>query len=627
MIYSDGTTNAATASSNLTISASTLTMTGDAIITGRLTAQEFHTEFVSASIIFESGSTKFGDSLDDIHQFTGSLRTTGSNAFIGTQTITGSLLTSGSNTLIGLTSLTGSLFITGSESITGYLQLNPVAGLAIPTNQTASYIYTSGSTNDLYFTQYSGQYTNTTRLRWLEGNIYTGILYGGIVTGSVAGTTFNVSSGSGIIVTLNATKNEEPYPTIQYVNWGNFTNVTPTLLSTYDTTWLTINSAGTLEQSPTAPVNGDFDTKIQVGSLVHPNRTNISFYRTFTVPSYGVAQQTYEFIRSFGAVKVSGHTLSASGSSLSVNRSSGVAFSLGRNYVNDPNKPSLVSDVAYNAPSLFRYYKSGSVFVTATGTNTLDVGNYNTPNTPTGLSAVPGGSYTVQRVFYFPNTTNLLGVYYGRETYNSIATALQNFAFEEFEELENTLTQAIFLGYIVVKGIATDLSNTNDAKFVQAGTFRNTTSAGGGGAALQNIDDLADVVISSAGTGDLLYYNGSNWVNSKQLTGSYQITGSLQATSFTGSLQGTASYANTASFVIGLKSGEVAFSSFGGTPLTASVTFGTPYSTTNYGISVIGGDARSWTVQNKAVSGFVINSNSNVALTDSVYWTTTPYNS
>jgi hypothetical protein len=343
------------------------------------------------------------------------------------------LVTTGSNTLIGRTNLTGSLFITGSEDITGYLGLQSVSGLTIPTDKSASYIYTSGSTNDLYFTQYSGPYTNTVRLRWLEGNLYTGILYGGIVTGSSGGTTFNVSSGSGIIVDLNATKYQEPYPTIRYVTWDNFTNVTPTLLSTYDTTWLTINSSGSLEQSPTAPVNGDFDNKIQVGALIHPNRTNITFYKTFTVPSYAIAQQTYEFIRSFGPIKISGHTLSASGSSLSVNRSSGVAFALGRNYVNDPEKPSLVSDAAYNAPVIFRYYKSGSVFVTATGTNTLDVGNYNTPNTSTGLSSVPGGSYTIQRAFYFPAQTNQLGVYYGRQTYNSIATALQNYQFEEFK--------------------------------------------------------------------------------------------------------------------------------------------------------------------------------------------------
>jgi len=55
-----------------------LTVNGTATITGILTAQEFHTEFVSASIIYSSGSTQFGNTSDDTHNFTGSLDVTGS---------------------------------------------------------------------------------------------------------------------------------------------------------------------------------------------------------------------------------------------------------------------------------------------------------------------------------------------------------------------------------------------------------------------------------------------------------------------------------------------------------------------------------------------------------------------
>ena len=58
----------------------TFTVNGNATIDGIVTAQEFHSEFVSASIIFSSGSTKFGDTLDDTHHFTGSLLVTGSLA-------------------------------------------------------------------------------------------------------------------------------------------------------------------------------------------------------------------------------------------------------------------------------------------------------------------------------------------------------------------------------------------------------------------------------------------------------------------------------------------------------------------------------------------------------------------
>ena len=59
------------------------TLDGDLTVTGTITAQEFHTEFVSASIIYQSGSTKFGDSSDDNHTFVGNLQ-------VGTTALSGS---------------------------------------------------------------------------------------------------------------------------------------------------------------------------------------------------------------------------------------------------------------------------------------------------------------------------------------------------------------------------------------------------------------------------------------------------------------------------------------------------------------------------------------------------------
>ena len=56
-------------------------ITGSLSVLGKITAQEFHTELTSASITFSSGSTKFGDTGDDVHDFTGSLNVTGSTKF------------------------------------------------------------------------------------------------------------------------------------------------------------------------------------------------------------------------------------------------------------------------------------------------------------------------------------------------------------------------------------------------------------------------------------------------------------------------------------------------------------------------------------------------------------------
>ena len=61
-----------------------LTVDGNATIGGTITAQEFHTEVVSGSIILTSGSTQFGDTIDDTHYFTGSMYVSGSWNLNGT---------------------------------------------------------------------------------------------------------------------------------------------------------------------------------------------------------------------------------------------------------------------------------------------------------------------------------------------------------------------------------------------------------------------------------------------------------------------------------------------------------------------------------------------------------------
>ena len=54
------------------------TIDGNLTVTGTVTAQEMRTEFNNSSVVFESGSTKFGDTADDTHSFTGSLELQGS---------------------------------------------------------------------------------------------------------------------------------------------------------------------------------------------------------------------------------------------------------------------------------------------------------------------------------------------------------------------------------------------------------------------------------------------------------------------------------------------------------------------------------------------------------------------
>jgi trimeric autotransporter adhesin len=63
----------------------------DLRVRGTLTVDELHTSITTSSIIYESGSTRFGDTIDDSHTFTGSVLITGSISLNGEPIGTGKL--------------------------------------------------------------------------------------------------------------------------------------------------------------------------------------------------------------------------------------------------------------------------------------------------------------------------------------------------------------------------------------------------------------------------------------------------------------------------------------------------------------------------------------------------------
>ena len=61
-------------------------ITNDLTVLGAVNARQFNISIISSSVLFESGSSKFGNTSDDIHSFTGSVEVTGSvtaTSFIG----------------------------------------------------------------------------------------------------------------------------------------------------------------------------------------------------------------------------------------------------------------------------------------------------------------------------------------------------------------------------------------------------------------------------------------------------------------------------------------------------------------------------------------------------------------
>jgi len=71
------------------------------------------------------------------------------------------------------------------------------------------------------------------------------------------------------------------------------------------------------------------------------------------------------------------------------------------------------------------------------------------------------------------------------------------------------------------------------------------------------------------------------------------------------------------------KSGIVSNTTWTGTPLNYQVSFTSAFPSSNYSVTITGGDARVWTVESVTVNGFIINSNSNTGLLYPTYWIAT----
>ena len=161
---------------------------GDLVVDGKVTAQEFHTEIVSSSIIFTSGSTKFGDSIDDNHSFTGSIEQSGSfNLNDGDLTIkdnlevngniSGSVTSTGS---FGRVEVAGDSSFTGNVTIGGNIQIGDADSdsLNIAADLTSNLIPNIDSTFDI------GSNSKNWRRGYIEKLEVTNITASGDISGS-----------------------------------------------------------------------------------------------------------------------------------------------------------------------------------------------------------------------------------------------------------------------------------------------------------------------------------------------------------------------------------------------------------------------------------------------------------
>ncbi len=384
---------------------------------------------------------------------------------------------------------------------------------------------------------------------------HTGWLSGGDVSIGTNPNEVTVSAGTGRIIRYTDPLN----PVVTEVSWPQLTDVPITDIATTITTTLGINSLGQLVQFPDSILERlDYKEYILIGFISHLDNTSIDqFSSSPSMVAYDGVANVADFIRSAGAVLLEGNKVSGVAGTLQLAKTSGEVFSYGTNASSEPEIPDVAPTIATLGNNFFLGHRDPSTTDTYLSviTNVIDPLQWDDNGV---LTVVGNNRWTIMPV-YLISAINFIVVGYGQTTYVNLSEALTDLrngthVWEERAQLKNSA----FLGHIVVKKEATDLTDELEATFVLAPTLREAlrgssgsgnTSGGGGVSAwgditgtlsdqtdLQSeldtltahtvdtanphdttVNNLDDTVITSPVSGEHLVYNGSSWVNDSPL--------------------------------------------------------------------------------------------------------------
>jgi hypothetical protein len=215
-----------TINNNVTITGNT-SIGGTLVVAGKITAQEFFTEITSASIIFESGSTIFGNSGDDTHTFTGSLLLNGVAVGAGelnAQTASQDLVNR------GISSVTGSINTTTSSFDSVFLRISSTTGSINTTTSSFNSVFLGiSSVTGAMNTQSSSQDLVNRQISSTTGSINT-------TTASFDSVFLRISSTTGSINTTTSSFDSV------FLGISSVTGAINTTTSSFDSVFLRISS-------------------------------------------------------------------------------------------------------------------------------------------------------------------------------------------------------------------------------------------------------------------------------------------------------------------------------------------------------------------------------------------------
>lgn len=408
------------------------------------------------------------------------------------------------------------------EAGTSNLRLDPTTSVRIGSGATDySLPITRGAAGEVLQIDGSGA------MNWAAGSLLsgkkqsTGLFVGGTLSVNADDTKFDISDGNGQVV-------DSVTGTVTPVSWSGLTAQSAAYSGVL--TYVSISSVGAVVTSATKPTNADHRTNIQLGVLVHVNAVNIDAVNQEQSPIHQSTNQLVDLINAIGFINVSGNVPQPV-TLLKFKKTAGEMFFHGINFVNDIDNPHLLTlplvDTGSGGTFQYRYQDGSSSLLTLTDIIPSEYDDGNGQATP---GTVTSNRWQVQRFYSF--TSNAVKIQPGQATYSTKADALAAIQTEVFITEPSIRDNGMLIGYLAVRGGATDLSLSNDAMFVAAGKFGSGSGGGGlgGGYTGSSFNDgikiAASYVPSAGGIVNGTWYpleaSGANWkINATQTDWTY----------------------------------------------------------------------------------------------------------
>lgn len=351
-------------------------------------------------------------------------------------------------------------------------------------NTTINGIATEATTtqyDDLYETEQKVSGTYTTK-KIKRSNLVaamagqsTGILSCGVITG-VGGTTISVTTSE--VVVMDYTNSTTPVAKLKsfFVSGIEITGI-----ASANSTYVAFDENGNVHQQSIPFTNAQRRDLAPFANIVHSNRTTINAINPMVHVVTSVASQLMDCMYAFGKQNLSGNVYSANGANLKLNRSEGLIFAIGSNYFNDVKDPHRIATASATAFNFRLRLADGNETV---DTDTLDPTQY---ESAVGVATTMATENTWQAMRIYEFVSGLTRIQRGQATYSNLSNAISGYLSEAFVEEPNIRDNGLLRGWLLVKRSTTDLSDANQALFIE----KRSTLSGSSGAELTSANIAA----------------------------------------------------------------------------------------------------------------------------------------